>query len=134
MPAKYASLPTFKRILTRIGSEDCSHVDSSSYMVEMQEISSILSNVKQDTLVIVDELGRGTSTQSGLGMAWSVCEYLQLSKAFSFFSTHYAELLKLINIYPSVKSFQLKIDPQNSSSIFLYNLEQGSYKLFCYTI
>ncbi|KAI9276945.1 muts domain V-domain-containing protein, partial [Phascolomyces articulosus] len=110
VPATYASFRLCDQILSRLGNDNYVEVNTSSFMAEMRETAYIIQNVTNSSLVIVDELGKGTAPYDALGLAASISEYLIKSKAFCFFTTHLHQLTKMLNVYPNVVNLQLKVD------------------------
>ena len=110
VPAKPAEIPIIDKVFTRIGASDNLILDQSTFMVEMSEMANILNNATENSLIIVDELGRGTSTYDGLSIAWAVLEYLVDNiKAKTLFATHYHELVELENLKPNVKNYKVTV-------------------------
>jgi len=102
VPAQFASFRICDQIFSRIGSDDDMESNSSTFTLEMKETNYILQNITSNSLVIVDELGRGTSTEEGVGLCWAICEKLIKTKAFTFFVTHFRQLTELSRNYPNV--------------------------------
>ncbi|XP_073245789.1 mutS protein homolog 4-like [Porites lutea] len=109
VPAEYASFRAADQIFSRIGSDDDIETNSSTFMLEMKEANYIIQNASDKSLIIIDELGRGTSSEEGVGICFSVCENLIKKKAFTFFATHFLELTTMDSIYPNVENLHLKI-------------------------
>lgn len=134
IPAEKASIGIVDRIFTRVGASDELSKGHSTFMVEMNETSYILNNATEKSLIILDEIGRGTSTFDGISIAWAVAEYLVTRKkqdgVFSgpktLFATHYHELTKLADIYTNVKNFNIAVKEWNDEVIFLYKILSGS--------
>lgn len=129
VPAKSAKLPIFDHIFTRVGSADFLHRGESTFMVEMIEMSRILRGATENSLILLDEVGRGTSTFDGLSIAWATVEYLHNTKGkcgFCLFATHYHELTNLSNDLEKVinKTFQVK--EYKDKIIFLHRLIDGA--------
>ncbi|XP_028956831.1 DNA mismatch repair protein MSH4 isoform X2 [Malus domestica] len=110
VPARFATLRVVDRIFTRMGAVDNLESNSSTFMTEMKETAFIMQNVSQRSLVIMDELGRATSSSDGFAIAWSCCEHLLSLKAYTIFATHMENLSELVTIYPN---FQLKDGPRH---------------------
>jgi len=128
VPAEKASLCVVDRIFTRVGALDNLSQGQSTFMVEMEETANIINNVSENSLVILDEIGRGTSTYDGLSIAWAVAEYLHDFKnrgVKTLFATHYHELTRLEQIYPRVKNFNIAVKEFNENIIFLRTLVKG---------
>ena len=126
VPAKSAKLGIIDKIFTRIGASDDLSMGQSTFMVEMSEVSNILKNCTNNSLLILDEIGRGTSTFDGLSIAWSVIEYI--SKNFNcktLFSTHYHELTELEGVLDGVKNYKVSVKEFNNSIIFLRKIARG---------
>uniref|UniRef100_A0A8C4ZM56 MutS homolog 4 n=1 Tax=Gadus morhua TaxID=8049 RepID=A0A8C4ZM56_GADMO len=109
VPAEYASFRIADQIFTRIGVDDDFETNSSTFMVEMKEVSYIIHNVSSRSLIIIDELGRGTSAEEGIGICHSVCEFLLSLKAFTLFATHFLELCQLEALYPNVENQHMEV-------------------------
>jgi len=119
VPAKFANIRLCDRIFTRIGVEDDMEANSSTFFTEMKETNFILENCTERCLIFMDELGRGTSHRSGLSLAWSVCEFLALSRpnAHVFSATHYTQLTSLTKLYPiRIKNVHLQIETDSDPS------------------
>ncbi|MEQ2304614.1 MutS protein msh4, partial [Ameca splendens] len=109
VPAEYASFRIADQIFTRIGVDDDFETNSSTFMLEMKEISYIVHNVSDRSLTIIDELGRGTSAEEGIGICHSVCEFLLGLKVFTLFATHFLELCQLESLYPNVENQHMEV-------------------------
>jgi len=128
VPAKKASLCIADRIFTRVGALDNLSSGQSTFMVEMEETANIVNNATHKSLVILDEIGRGTSTYDGMSIAWAVAEYLHdlSSKGVkTLFATHYHELIKLENMKPRIKNFNIAVKEFNDNIVFLRRLVKG---------
>ena len=126
VPAKSATIPLVDRIYTRVGASDNLIFDQSTFMVEMTEVATILLHATKDSLLILDEVGRGTSTYDGLSIAWSVVEYLAKHvKAKTLFSTHYHELTELEASLEGVKNYKVTVKEFNGSIVFLRKIARG---------
>lgn len=127
VPAIQAKLPLTDRIFTRIGASDNLARGRSTFFVEMSEVASILNHATPSSLVLLDEVGRGTSTFDGLSIAWAVVEHLQKhTRARTLFATHYHELTELADLLPSVKNIHVAVKETPSEIIFLRRVEPGS--------
>lgn len=127
VPAAAASLPVVDRIYTRIGATDNLARGRSTFMVEMTETAVILNTATSKSLVILDEIGRGTATFDGLSIAWSVVEYLHHhTKARTLFATHYHELTELAELLPGVKNYHVAVKESGHEIVFLRKVEHGS--------
>lgn len=127
VPAESAKIGIVDRIFTRIGASDDLAVGQSTFMVEMIEVANILSFATNNSLIILDEVGRGTSTFDGLSIAWSVVEYLSKHlKAKTLFATHYHELMQLEGKYEGVKNFCISIKEIGGKLVFLRKIMRGS--------
>ncbi|MEJ2219965.1 MAG: DNA mismatch repair protein MutS [Desulfobacterales bacterium] len=129
IPAKKASISVVDRIFTRVGALDNLSQGQSTFMVEMQETANILNNAGEHSLVVMDEIGRGTSTYDGLSIAWAVVEYLHdLHKTGikTLFATHYHELTDLAQQKPRVKNYNIAVKEWNDEIIFLRKLVEGA--------
>ncbi len=127
VPAARAQLPIFDRIFTRIGASDNLARGRSTFMVEMTEAAAILNTATPRSLVLLDEVGRGTATFDGLAIAWAVVEYLLThTHAKTLFATHYHELTELADLLPGVKNYHVSVKESGSNIIFLRKVEPGS--------
>lgn len=127
VPAKKAVLKVFDRIFTRIGARDDIASNRSTFLVEMSEVATILHFATKDSLIILDEVGRGTSTFDGLSIAWAVSEFLsQKLKAFTIFATHYNELSELEKMYNGVFNLTIKVIESDNKVVFLHKVINGS--------
>ncbi|XP_062187204.1 DNA mismatch repair protein MSH4 isoform X2 [Phragmites australis] len=125
VPAQFASLRVVDRIFTRIGNGDNVENNSSTFMTEMKETAFIMQNVSSKSLIVVDELGRATSSSDGLAIAWSCCEYLLSFKAYTVFATHMEGLSELATMYPNVKILHFEVDLRNDRLDFKFRLKDG---------
>ncbi len=126
VPAKSAEIPVTDRIFTRVGASDNLIFDQSTFMVEMIEVASILQNATKNSLLILDEVGRGTSTYDGLSIAWAVIENLTKKiGAKTMFATHYHELTELENRMDGVKNYKIAVKEINGSVVFLRKIMRG---------
>ena len=126
VPAKKAEIPIIDRIFTRVGANDNLIFDQSTFMVEMTEVATILMRATKDSLLVLDEVGRGTSTYDGLSIAWAVIEFLA-SKigAKTLFSTHYHELTELEDTLEGVKNYKITVKELNGAIVFLRKIARG---------
>ncbi|XP_061751269.1 mutS protein homolog 4 isoform X2 [Nerophis ophidion] len=132
VPAEYASFRAADQIFTRIGVDDNFETSSSTFMLEMKEITYIVHNVSDRSLIIIDELGRGTSAEEGIGICHSVCEFLLNLKAFTLFATHYLELCQLECLYPNVENQHMQVQhtrthDTGAESVVYTHLLSGGY-------
>jgi DNA mismatch repair protein MutS len=128
VPAASANISICDKIFTRIGASDDLAGGKSTFMVEMWEVSNILKNATSKSLVLLDEVGRGTSTYDGLSIAWSVIEYITGNdklRCKTLFATHYHELVKLEGILPGVKNYSVAVKKMKDSVIFLRKIVEG---------
>ncbi len=126
VPAKSAEIPIIDRIFTRVGASDNLIFDQSTFMVEMTEVATILLNATKDSLLILDEVGRGTSTFDGLSIAWSVIEFLtEKIGAKTLFATHYHELTQLENNMAGIKNYRVTVRELNGAVVFLRKIAKG---------
>ncbi|CAN0908444.1 DNA mismatch repair protein MSH4 [Linum grandiflorum] len=125
VPACFATIRVVDRIFTRMGSTDSLESNSSTFMTEMKETAFIMQNVSQRSLIVMDELGRATSSTDGFAIAWSCCEHLLSLKAFTIFATHMENLAELAVIYPNVKILHFDVDIQNNRLDFKFQLKDG---------
>jgi DNA mismatch repair protein MutS len=127
VPAQEATVPVFDRIFTRVGASDDLSRGQSTFMVEMNETANILNNATRESLIILDEIGRGTSTFDGLSIAWAVAEFLHNEvKAKTLFATHYHELTELALSMTGVKNFNVAVREWHDQIIFLRKILPGS--------
>ena len=126
VPATKANIALTDKIFTRVGASDDLAFGQSTFMVEMSEVSHILKQATNNSLIILDEVGRGTSTFDGLSIAWSVMEYLSKTlKAKTLFATHYHELTELEGILEGVKNYRINVKEFNDTIIFLRKIVRG---------
>jgi DNA mismatch repair protein MutS len=126
IPAKSAKIGVMDRVFTRIGASDDLSRGQSTFMVEMSETANILNNATQKSLVILDEIGRGTSTFDGLSLAWSIVEYLHNQVgAKTLFATHYHELTELASKLPRVRNYNVAVKEWNDKIVFLHQILPG---------
>jgi len=127
VPARQAKLPITDRIFTRIGASDNLARGRSTFLVEMSEVAAILNHATPSSLVLLDEVGRGTSTFDGLSIAWAVVEHLQRhTRARTLFATHYHELTELAELLPGIQNVHVSVKETPSEIIFLRRVEPGS--------
>lgn len=126
VPCSSAVVPLTDRIFTRVGASDNLIFDQSTFMVEMTEVASILLHATQKSLLILDEVGRGTSTYDGLSIAWAVVEYIATNiKAKTLFATHYHELTELEGVLDGVKNYKITVKEINNTIVFLRKIMRG---------
>jgi DNA mismatch repair protein MutS len=128
VPAESARIGVVDKIFTRVGASDNISVGESTFMVEMSEAANIMNNITERSLVLFDELGRGTSTYDGISIAWSIVEYLHenpTAPARTLFATHYHELNEMEELYPRVKNFNVSVKESSNKVIFLRKLMRG---------
>jgi len=128
VPAQHAHLSIVDRIFTRIGAQDEIHAGQSTFMVEMVEMANILHNASNRSLVILDEVGRGTSTYDGVAIAWAVVEYLHNHpklRARTLFATHYHELTRLSEFLPGVRNYNVAVSEEGGNVVFLHKITPG---------
>ena len=126
VPASEAQIPLTDRIFTRIGASDDLSYGQSTFMVEMVEVANILHSATEKSLILLDEVGRGTSTFDGLSIAWSVMEYLSKHlNAKTLFSTHYHELTELEGLLEGVKNYRISVKEKDGKVIFLRKIVRG---------
>ena len=127
VPASYANIPIFDKIFTRIGASDDLVSGSSTFMVEMKEANNAIINATKNSLILFDELGRGTATYDGMSLAAAIIEYIHnYVGAKTFFSTHYHELTDLSNTLPHLKNVHVSAVEENGNVIFLHKIKDGS--------
>ena len=128
VPAKHAIIGVVDKIFTRVGASDNISQGESTFMVEMNETASILNNLSERSLILLDEIGRGTSTYDGISIAWSIAEYLHehpTHRAKTLFATHYHELNDMTNNFKRIKNFNVSVKEINNKIHFLRKLVQG---------
>ncbi len=128
VPAKKASIGLVDKIFTRVGASDNISSGESTFMVEMTEAASILNNISSRSLVLLDEIGRGTSTYDGISIAWAMVEYLHehpSARAKTLFATHYHELNELENAFDRIKNYNVSVKELENKVIFLRKLKRG---------
>ena len=126
VPAKEAAIPITDRIFTRVGASDDLAFGQSTFMVEMSEVTHILANATDKSLIVLDEIGRGTSTFDGLSIAWAVVEYLAKNfKAKTLFATHYHELTELEGVLEGVKNYKISVKEFDDEIVFLRKIVRG---------
>ena len=126
VPSKMAEIPLVDKIFTRIGASDNLISDQSTFMVEMTEMANILHNATCKSLIILDEIGRGTSTFDGLSIAWSVVEHVTSKiKAKTLFATHYHELTELEGVLEGVKNYKVTVKEMQGGIVFLRKIMRG---------
>ncbi|MBK7598876.1 MAG: hypothetical protein IPJ07_10270 [Acidobacteria bacterium] len=129
VPASTARISIFDRIFTRVGASDNLARGRSTFMVEMTETSNILNTATPRSLVLLDEVGRGTATFDGLSLAWAIAEYLHDSSRHSaktLFATHYHELTEMAKMRPGVRNYQVAVSESKGEIVFLRKVVQGS--------
>lgn len=125
--AEHAEIPLVDRIFSRIGASDDVARGVSTFMAEMQEVAEILRNATSHSLVILDEVGRGTATYDGLAIAWAVAEYLYKDiRAFTLFATHFHELAQLADLYVGVKAYTVEVKEWEGDVVFLHRVVEGA--------
>ncbi len=128
VPVESASIGLVDKVFTRVGASDNLSKGESTFMVEMTETAAILNNLSNKSLVLLDEIGRGTSTYDGVSMAWSIAEFLHNHPKFrakTLFATHYHELNELTNDFPRIKNFHVSVKEVQGKIIFLRKLLEG---------
>jgi DNA mismatch repair protein MutS len=128
VPAEKAHIGLVDRIFTRIGAEDILHAGQSTFMVEMVEAANILHHATRRSLLILDEIGRGTSTYDGLSIAWAVVEYIHNHpglRARTLFATHYHELTELAHLLPQVRNYNVAVAEEGDRVVFLHKIIPG---------
>lgn len=127
VPAASAEISIVDRVFTRVGASDDLHTGRSTFMVEMSEVSNILENATDNSLILLDEVGRGTATYDGLSIAWAVVEFLATRfKAKVMFSTHYHELTDLEGVLDGVKNYKISVKELAGSIVFMHKVLRGS--------
>jgi DNA mismatch repair protein MutS len=128
VPAKSAEIGIIDKIFTRVGATDNISSGESTFMVEMNETASILNNLSNRSLILLDEIGRGTSTYDGISIAWSIAEFLHnhpQHRAKTLFATHYHELNEMCQYFPRIKNYNVSVKESGNKIIFLRKLAEG---------
>jgi DNA mismatch repair protein MutS len=126
IPADWGRIGIVDKIFTRVGASDDLTLGQSTFMVEMSETSYILNSATEKSFILIDEIGRGTSTYDGVAIAWSVAEYIATSiKSRCIFATHYHELNVMTKTYPQIKNFRITVTEENGEIEFLRKIVQG---------
>jgi DNA mismatch repair protein MutS len=127
VPANSADIGIVDKIFTRVGASDNISMGESTFMVEMNETASILNNLSSDSLILLDEIGRGTSTYDGVSIAWSIAEYIHNHKtqAKTLFATHYHELNDMENQFSRIKNYNVSIQQKDKEILFMRTLKKG---------
>jgi DNA mismatch repair protein MutS len=128
VPAKSANIGIVDRIFTRVGASDNITAGESTFLVEMQEAANIINNASSKSLILLDEIGRGTSTFDGISIAWSITEYLHENPAIAaktLFATHYHELNEMAELFPRIKNYKVEVREYDDKVIFLHKVSSG---------
>tara|TARA_B100000767_G_scaffold248998_1_gene250294 strand:- start:7 stop:744 length:738 start_codon:yes stop_codon:yes gene_type:complete len=127
VPAEEAEIGLVDKIFTRVGASDNISMGESTFMVEMNETSSILNNLSDNSLILLDEIGRGTSTYDGISIAWAIAEYLHehSTKAKTLFATHYHELNEMTEQFSRIKNYNVSVKESGKNIIFIRTLKKG---------
>ncbi|MBX3007738.1 MAG: DNA mismatch repair protein MutS [Melioribacteraceae bacterium] len=128
VPASSAKIGLVDRIFTRVGASDNISAGESTFLVEMQEAANILNNASSKSLILLDEIGRGTSTFDGISIAWAITEYLHENPnltAKTLFATHYHELNEMASLFPRIKNFKVEVREYGDKVIFLHKVTEG---------
>jgi len=128
IPAESAEIGIVDRVFTRVGASDNIAAGESTFLVEMQEAANILNNATPKSLILLDEIGRGTSTFDGISIAWAITEYIHENKdvaAKTIFATHYHELNEMAEIYPRIKNYKVEVREYDDKVIFLHKVNPG---------
>ena len=127
VPAEAAEIGVVDKIFTRVGASDNISMGESTFMVEMNETASILNNLSQNSLILLDEIGRGTSTYDGVSIAWSIAEYIHNhpTQAKTLFATHYHELNDMSVQFERIKNFNVSIKRKDNKILFMRKLKSG---------
>ena len=127
VPAKSVRMGWFDKIFTRVGASDNISMGESTFMVEMNETASILNNISGRSLILLDEIGRGTSTYDGISIAWAISEFLHdnISKPKTLFATHYHELNEMTSSFKRIKNFNVSVKEEKNDVLFLRKLVPG---------
>ena len=128
VPAKRVRMGIVDKVFTRVGANDNMSAGESTFMVEMNETASILNNLSDRSLILLDEIGRGTSTYDGVSIAWAIAEYLHEHAQFrakTLFATHYHELNDMTNLFPRIKNFNVSVSEAKGKIVFRRKLQEG---------
>ncbi len=128
IPAKEAHIGIVDRIFTRVGASDNITAGESTFLVEMQEAANILNNATNKSLILLDEIGRGTSTFDGISIAWAITEYLHENpdiSAKTLFATHYHELNEMAELFPKIKNYKVEVREYDDKVVFLHKVNPG---------
>lgn len=126
VPANFAKIPVFDRIFTRMGARDDISTGKSTFLTEMSEVALILNKATENSLVLLDEVGRGTSTFDGISIAWAISEYIYNEvKCKTVFATHFTELTELADMYPGIKNLTIEVRETPDGVIFLHKVVEG---------
>jgi DNA mismatch repair ATPase MutS len=125
VPAEYVHMPPIDKVFARVGTSDSILGNASTFFLEMQEMALIIANATPSSLIIIDELGRGTSNQDGVGIAWACCEHLISLRAPTLFATHFSELVQLASLSPSCQNLHLGVEARDDGLHFLYRVQKG---------
>lgn len=128
VPAKEAHIGIVDRIFTRVGASDNITAGESTFLVEMQEAANILNNATPKSLILLDEIGRGTSTFDGISIAWAITEYLHENSEISaktLFATHYHELNEMAELFPKIKNYKVEVREYDDKVVFLHRVNPG---------
>ncbi|EAL65466.1 hypothetical protein DDB_G0283957 [Dictyostelium discoideum AX4] len=135
LPAEFATVPIVDQIISRLGTSDNIQSNASTFMTEMKEISYILENTTESSLVIIDELGRGTSNMDGSSIAWSISEHLSMIGCYTLFVTHYQQLLNLATFYPNIRVYHFQVSKDDSSGLkYNYLFSEGVSSIDSYGV
>lgn len=129
VPAESSVIGIVDRIFTRVGASDNISAGESTFLVEMQEAANILNNATNKSLILLDEIGRGTSTFDGISIAWAITEYIHDNKAVAaktLFATHYHELNEMAELFPRIKNYKVEVREYDDKVIFLHKVNPGS--------
>ncbi len=127
VPAESARFGLIDRIFTRVGAQDNITMGESTFLVEMQEVANILNNATRTSLILLDEVGRGTATFDGVSIAWSIAEYLHnITSAKTLFATHYHELNELEDKYDKIANYKVEVIESNNNILFSHKVTRGS--------
>ncbi|XP_017426176.1 DNA mismatch repair protein MSH4 isoform X2 [Vigna angularis] len=129
VPARFSTLRVVDRMFTRMGAVDNLESNSSTFTTEMKETAFIMQNVSRRSLIVMDELGRATSSTDGFAMAWSCCEHLLSLKAYTIFASHMENISELATIYPNVKILHFLVDLKNNHLDFKFQLKEGTTRI-----